>query len=238
MTKRVMVALATVGVLAAAPAAAQVNFDNYCVAGSFQVCASVRLTMSDATHLRMQVWNLEGLMGDFHTITSVGLYHSGLTQWDGRVNGFSVTHVVSPDSSLDISSEWSKRGAGDIKTLPGGLEATLREGTTGSDGIIGCTEIGGGLHWNTCQSFAGMPWVEFNFALSKSFSLDGVQLAWHSQQLPDGSSVKCLTEGGENPCTPAVPEPVTLALLGTGLLGMGGMGLVRRRRKGGNIENV
>ncbi|MGH7608043.1 MAG: hypothetical protein ACREME_11965, partial [Gemmatimonadales bacterium] len=61
----------------ARPAAGQsFFFDNYCVMGSLQVCASVRVFSSGNT-LTMQVWNLFGVAGTHHTLTALGLYHSG-----------------------------------------------------------------------------------------------------------------------------------------------------------------
>jgi len=38
-------------------------------------------------------------------------------------------------------------------------------------------------------------------------------------------------------CT-VTPEPVTMTLLATGLMGMGGAGLVRRRKKNGDVTNA
>src|SRR5690348_17024695 len=81
MTKHRMLAMGLVSGLLAAPAVASaggpgsLNFDNYCVTGAIQVCASVRL-QSVAGHLTMQVWNLQGTLGSVNTITSIGLYHS------------------------------------------------------------------------------------------------------------------------------------------------------------------
>src|SRR5688572_13390107 len=68
------------------------NFDYMCIMGSYQVCASVRLTSIDNV-LTMDVWNLEGIMGQTHTMTSIGLYHAGSAfDWTGNVNGYDVTY--------------------------------------------------------------------------------------------------------------------------------------------------
>src|SRR5688500_9881637 len=84
--------------LAAAAAAAPLSaveeekfFDNYCVMGSLQVCASVRV-FSEGNTLRMKVWNLEGTLGTSYTMTSIGLYQLG-NPWlnsGGKVLSYSV----------------------------------------------------------------------------------------------------------------------------------------------------
>lgn len=211
----------------------QLFFDNYCSMGAFQVCASVRL-YSVGNQLTMDVWNLEGVLGDPHTITSIGLYHAGATTalsdytWDVFYNGES------------IKSFWSEKGASDIKSLAG-VWLELKEGTTGNNGIAGCEVLPGGTKWSTCfndvNSFPEDPRVRFVFNFESPFALENTELRWHSQQLPDGSSVKCDTGGfGDYPdCVPntVVPEPATVVLLGTGMMGLlGGLRSRRRNRLG------
>lgn len=214
---------------AAAPARAQ--FDNTCSMGAFTICASVRLQSTGNT-LTMQVWNLHGLMGDYHTMTSIGLYHSGSEfDWNGRVSSYSVTH-----DGNNITNAWTQKNANDIQNL-GGVKLELREGTSGNRGIVGCFDPGGAEKWATCRSFSNQPYVEFTFNLTQHFALDNVELRWHSQQLPDGSSIKCDTGGNgdypdciEKPPTTTVPEPATMVLMGTGLISLAGVAKRRRRK--------
>jgi len=230
----------------AAPARSQLetyNFDSYCSMGSYMVCASVRIR-SDGNTLTMEVWNLNGSLGVQHTITSIGLYHVA-TDWTGKVKSNNVTYVTG-SGTTDISKYWTANGAGDIQNL-GGLKIELADGTNGNRGIIGCKDPGGQIKWATCwnnnSSFDrlgdtpadSLPYVKFQFTLSKHFALNDLQLRWHSQQLPNGSSVKCDTGGaGDYPACryhppTTVPEPGTIALVGTGLVSVAGF--VRRRRK-------
>jgi hypothetical protein len=241
--RRVLLAVLMMGSAAAplragGPPQESLFFDAICSTGSFQVCASVRLH-AEGNQLRMQVWNLEGMLGSQHTINAIGLYHLGAA-WTGVIESYSVVHQLSDTESVDITSFWTPAGSAPITTLTG-IDLELQEGALWPDrGIIGCTDPGGvpdgsPMKWETCRSFSDAPYVEFTFNLSEAFALANTEVRWQSTQLPNGGQLKCDTggagvSGGHAPCAATVvPEPATVLLMATGLFGM--VGVASRRRK-------
>jgi len=233
--KRGAMVLALAGALMAAPSIARatpsegLNFDNYCTMGAMRVCASVRI-QSVGNTLSMQVWNLQGSMGNVSTIDAIALYHtSALNHFNGSVANYGV-HYVQNGHQTNIKPYWN---------LGGG---ELSVGARGNNGITGCINPGGknAVHWSTCNSFPGVPYVQFDFSFgaNQHFGLDGVGLAWNATQVPRVGDAICVTGANCADLAPSgptstnvTPEPVTMALLATGLAGMGGGALKRRRNR-------
>ena len=88
---------------------------------------------------------------------------------------------------------------------------------------------------NLANAVRAGDWVTFSFSTNFAWEvtqLGEVEMNFQSVFDNNGGNVTCTT--GVN-CS-VVPEPMTIALLGTGLLGIGGVSVLRRRRKKGSSQ--
>jgi len=227
--------LATLGVLTMAGAASLradfKDFSNRCFPGAVRVCASLQvytaINGSGGTNVVILVRNLQGWnWGIDNTggsiLTRIGLTAPSITGASGlSVTGVGAGVVGSPATPWALST-------------PGGLGGSI-ELTAVSGGIVGCNPPGiGGLPSSYFQTCGG-GWVAFTFTTTNAWSANVAEVAWLTQRVsspygPQGYECGSVQGGGRDECTTVTPEPVTMLLLGSGLAGVGGMGLVRRRR--------
>lgn len=260
MKKLIVAAFVGVGVaLAATPQAAKAALPaTACSPGFLQVCAAVSASTYQASttstvctghgihqtcgpvtttswHLVLKVWNLYGLQGLRNAITYVGM---GSKNYTGTSSLFGAKYNGSTITTWQDANSYPKNVVGAQLDLASSSQSGI------NNALVGCgvpTPPG----YATC--YPNGAYLELDFLTSGQFDLTDptATYGWHAQAI-DGQSCSLWVDSNGNAtqtstdgdCSNVVPEPITMVLLGSGLAGMGGVGVLRRRRKDGDVESV
>lgn len=241
MTVRFRAVLAAAALMVTAGAAeAQSRSWTVCGGSAFNTCASVNLSVV-GQNVTVQVWNLSGFFGTFANTVFTGVGFEGI--------GNNVNVLSSPAPTMsgpvrpgDTPSVWALKND---KQIGGGVNLDIvSQGSTNNvnNGIASACANPAGLPngsnelWmNPCSMPTGAGWVTINFTISGTWDVANTYILVKGQNGPGGQSTQCITGGANQNCfdvpnTP-VPEPITMVLMGSGLLGMGGAGFLKRRRE-------
>lgn len=231
------------------PAEAQwTDLLNQCSPGAIRTCASFQAQVTELgdgrSRLQIRVRNLWGVLEDG---TQAGSFLSqlGVVSPDliNVVNDSPVAREVDGAQAVGTPGDnWtfhdSTNRLGEVIWALAAGSINERNGTSNSNGeggILGCLAANGtrAEYFTTCVGGAPGGWVEFSLTADAPIGLDELQLAWGVTSMgPDDLSIQgatCVAGqcGGE-----VVPEPITMILMGTGMLGVGAARHRRRRRYG------
>ncbi len=238
MRKMILLLVAALVAVPTGNAEAQWDINSFlfvCLTGSLRPCASVIVEThwnGSTTEVVLRVRNEQGTPGlpdvtGGSFLTQIGLTAPTLV----GIAGFGVSTSVPVGETGSPLLHWQLE--------PGGLagQVTLKAGTDkGKDGAIrGCDPPNGTTthFFNTCGADGNTGWVVFSFTTTNRWSANDAEIALKYQSIGDQDlSLECRTGDVDGPhvCS-VIPEPETYALLLTGLIGVFGMGWLRRRKE-------
>ena len=222
--------------------------------GALQACSAFQVVTvldgSGGTNVVIRVQNRDQMTNYQQLLVSLGLTAPTL----GNVV-FPTNRIVLEDGAYstpnsgfteqDVFDAWQAtiyQQAGGGTSLEFGVTgASLLNGNGSTDAAIaGCnftSNVGIGV-LQTCDPATGLNagWVAFNFWTDNEWYASQAQLSFRYKSVgPTDASLTC-PDGSLNCTSEVVPEPVTVLLLASGLLGIGAVGLRRRRLNATELE--
>jgi hypothetical protein len=236
----------------------------YCSPGGLKICAAISATsyqVGSQWKVGLRVWNLfdgSALNGVSYSLTAIGLYHTTFNYPNSNQPTLADARIWTSATTWFSASDWSYSQGNDIANWSNavGAKLDLRGGSTGQNqALVGCAVVDGvPPREPTC--YPTTPYLELTFDVaSNGFDLtsNGWYFRFHGQEVDGltGCSLRVDEQYGvqemsaeqTDACTAVeitttTPEPVSMILLASGLAGVGGARLMRRRRKDEDITSA
>lgn len=222
-----------------------------CGGDTFMTCAAVEVTVV-GSNVTLRVWNLSG---NGMATDGVGYGAPAGTILNGigffnlpaglGVNTGSLT-MGGPVRPGDTPTGWNLKNVGSVAFMVDFNTSTSRNNGGIASGCASSGQLPGNppnLWMNPCQGDItnAANYVTFNFTLGNNATWDPstAEISIRGYDGLTGATTECWTAtiAGHAPnCSTVAPEPITMTLLATGLAGMGGVGLIRRRRNQQSVE--
>jgi hypothetical protein len=231
MRARTVVAVAGLVAGAAFVPQGAARAQTYCSPGTLRVCTAFTAStakVSGTWHLYLHVWNLydgSAANGLSHVVTFAGIGSS----WTGTANLASAKFG-------GAAVKWKIDNSPNNNVVGAAIDAGAATQSGITNGLVGCSQPMPPGKYQTC--YPNGPELDLDFTTSSQFTLAGAVYGWHSQAVNASSCSLWADSQGNSTntsiagCGSVVPEPVTMTLLATGLASMGGVGFLRRRRRG------
>jgi hypothetical protein len=221
------------------------GFKSYLICGgtTFATCAAVQINVV-GPDVTVRVWNLSGnSAATAGTSTYAGSIFRGIGFYNvsgALVNTGAGMTLTGPAYNATTPGNWVLANGGNnvfavvFRTNNGG---GLNNGIASGCATSGQLPSGTNLYANPCNTSLGNlnNYVTFSFKITGTWDPTTSDISLRYANGPNGLSGECWTgtapSGQAQNCTTVTPEPVTMTLLATGLAGMGGAGLVRRRKQ-------
>jgi len=221
------------------------GFKSYLICGgsTFATCAAVQINVV-GQNVTVRVWNLSGnSAATYGTNTYAGSIFRGIGFYNvsgAQVNTGAGLSVTGPAYGSTTPGNWKMANGGTnvfavvFRTNNGGgLSNGIASGCATSGQLPSSTN----LYANPCNTSLGSlnNYVTFSFKITGSWDPNTSDISLRYANGPNNTNGECWTGpttgvAAAN-CTTVTPEPVTMSLLATGLAGMGGAGLIRRRKQ-------